>query len=153
MQDCLPFERGRHAILSLALGLSCAALTGGCASSGSGGGAEGDVSERMSIEVKYSDSMHRCSRVSPEIVVRDIPANTDEFVVRLIEDDAQERFCGGGSWRNDGSGIIPEGALTQHYQGPCPPAGRTRSYHYVVSAMENGNPQPLMVRVFSVTPE
>lgn len=145
----------RHALFPLSAGVVCATLLAGCSLFGSEKAtvAENDAASGMTIEVKYSDAMHRCSRVSPEIDIQNIPAGTDSFVVRLIEGDAQERFCGGGSWRNDGSGIIPEGALTQHYQGPCPQAGQSRTYHYVVSAMQNGSPQPLTVRVFPVTPE
>ena len=154
MQYRLSFVTCRHALFTLSLCAVCATLLAGCSLIGSGSEkTEDGAQDGMSIEVKYSDSMHRCSRVSPEITVRNIPAGTDSFVVRLIEADAQERYCGGGSWRNDGTGVIPEGALTQHYQGPCPQAGQKRTYHYVVSAMENGNPQPLMVRVFPVTPE
>lgn len=155
MQYRSSFPTCRHALLFLSLCVTGATLTGGCSLPGSGSDAATADSEQnsMSIEVKYSDNLHRCSRVSPEINVQNIPEGTDTFMVRLIEVNAQERFCGGGSWRNDGSGIIPEGALTQHYQGPCPQAGQSSTYQYVVSAMKNGSPQPLMVRVFPVIPE
>lgn len=155
MQYHSSFPTCRHALLFLSLCITGATLTGGCSllDSGSDTATADNEQNSMSIEVKYSDNMHRCSRVSPEINVQNIPEGTDMFMVRLIEVDAQERFCGGGNWRNDGSGIIPEGALTQHYQGPCPQAGKESTYHYVVSAMKNGNPQPIMVRVFPVTPE
>lgn len=155
MQYRLSFVPCRHARFSLPLYALCVALLAGCSLSGSEGNDAAMAESRggMSIDVKYNDRMHRCSRVSPEIDVQNIPAGTETFVVRLIEAEAQERFCGGGSWRNDGSGIIPEGALTRHYQGPCPQAGQSRTYHYVVSAMAKDNPQPLTVRVFPVTPE
>ena len=130
MQYRSSFPTCRHALLFLSLCVTGATLTGGCSLPGSGSDAATADSEQnsMSIEVKYSDNLHRCSRVSPEIDVQNIPEGTDTFMVRLIEVNAQERFCGGGSWRNDGSGIIPEGALTQHYQGPCPQAGQSRPY-------------------------
>ena len=155
MQYRSSFLIRRHAPLFLSLCVTCATLTGGCSLFGSGSDnvAEEGPQDGMIIDVKYSDGMHRCSRVSPEIDVQNIPDGTDTFVVRLVEANAQERFCGGGSWRNDGTGVIPEGALTQHYQGPCPQAGQSSTYHFVVSAMQDGNPQPLMVRVFPVTPE
>lgn len=155
MQYRSSFPTCRHALLFLSLSITGATLTGGCSLLDSGSDAATADSEQnsMSIDVKYSDNMHRCSRVSPEINVQNIPEGTDTFMVRLIEVDTQERFCGGGNWRNDGSGVIPEGALTQHYQGPCPQTGKSSTYHYVVSAMKNGSPQPLMVRVFPVTPE
>ena len=154
MQYRPPFVPCRHALVSLSLCVAGAALLAGCSLPGSGDAAGAAESQSdMSVEVKYSDRMHRCSRVSPEITVQNIPAGTETFVVRLIEAETQERFCGGGSWRNDGSGIIPEGALTRHYQGPCPQPGQSRTYQYVVSAMAKNNPQPLTVRIFSVTPE
>ena len=83
----------------------------------------------------------------------DAPA--DYFDVRLVEytGDSQELFLGGGSWDNDGSGVIPEGGLTRHYRGPCPPTGSPRDYAFVVSAMHRGNMQPLSVRIYRFTQE
>jgi phosphatidylethanolamine-binding protein (PEBP) family uncharacterized protein len=104
----------------------------------------------MNIEVNVRD-VHRCSRMSPEILVADVPAGTHYFNVRLMEYGDEERVLGGGIWRNDGSGIIPEGALTQHYMGPCPPTGAMRNYAFVVSAMPSRGAQPLAVRIFRFT--
>lgn len=101
----------------------------------------------MQVEVKLR-ALHRCSRISPEMVVTAIPAGTDYFDVRLMENGPPERLQGGGSWDNDGTGIIPEGALTRLYSGPCPPAGESRQYTYVISAMSRKDPQPLSVRVY-----
>lgn len=106
----------------------------------------------MSITVTLRD-VHRCSRISPEILVADMPAGTQSFDVRLVEYGEQERFFGGGSWANDGSGIIPEGGLTRHYRGPCPPAGQSRDYAFVVSAMSKDSMQPLAVRLYRFTQE
>ena len=104
----------------------------------------------MEISVKFQ-GVHRCSRISPEIVVANAPTGTTVYDVRLIEaNGVEEEFFGGGSWSEDGSGIIPEGALTTHYRGPCPPRGEKRKYVYVVSAREGKNPQPLAVRVQSM---
>lgn len=101
----------------------------------------------MQVEVNLR-AVHRCSRISPEMVVSNVPAGTDYFDVRLMENGPQERLQGGGSWDNDGTGIIPEGALTRVYTGPCPPAGQSRQYTYVISAMSHKNKQPLSVRVY-----
>ena len=97
--------------------------------------------------------LHRCSRISPEILVANAPDGTQTFDVRLVEYGDEERFFGGGSWDNDGSGVIPEGGLTRHYRGPCPPAGQSRDYAFVVSAMGKDNLQPLAVRLYRFTQE
>ena len=51
----------------------------------------------MQVEVKLR-SLHRCSRISPEMVVTNVPRGTDYFDVRLLENEPQERLMGGGSW-------------------------------------------------------
>lgn len=106
----------------------------------------------MSIIVDFQD-VHRCSRISPEITVINPPDGTSYFDVRLIEEGKMERLLGGGTWRADTGNQIPEGGLTQHYMGPCPPTGSNITYTYIVSAMNDGNPQPLEVRIFHVTPD
>ena len=89
----------------------------------------------MEINVHLRD-MHRCSRISPEIEVTGYPADTTMFEVALEETGKQPRRVnhGGGSWHNDGTGIIPEGALLNYYRGACPPNGQVRTYQYVVTA-------------------
>ena len=108
----------------------------------------------MSVTVTLRD-VHRCSRISPEIQVADIPAGTDYFDVRLMEyvEDGSEIFLGGGMWDNDVSGVIPEGVLSRHYRGPCPPAGKTRDFSFVVAAMSRKSMQPLAVRLYRFTQE
>lgn len=100
-------------------------------------------------------NVHRCSRISPEITVLQAPNGTDYFDVRLVEytGDAQELFLGGGLWDNDSSGVIPEGGLTRHYRGPCPPVGQARDYAFVVAAMNRSSMQPLAVRLHRFTQE
>ncbi len=107
--------------------------------------------EDMTISVDFSE-VHLCSRISPEITVTYAPKGTKFYDVRLVEEGQQERFLGGGAWPEDGSGLIPEGALTRHYTGPCPPRGREVQYSYVVSAMDRENGQPLAVRLFRFSP-
>lgn len=108
--------------------------------------------DNMAIAVDFRD-VHRCSRISPEITITNIPAGTRYYDVRLIESGEKDRFLGGGTWREDGTGIIPEGALTRHYTGPCPQGNDHLSYIYVVSAMESEGGQPLEVRLFRVESE
>ncbi len=103
--------------------------------------------DNMVIAVDFRD-VHRCSRISPEITITDAPAGTTFYDVRLVEMGEKERFLGGGTWREDGTGIIPEGALTRHYTGPCPQGKSPLTYVYVVSAMEKEGGQPLEVRLF-----
>ena len=90
-------------------------------------------------------SVHRCSRISPEINIANPPAGTVNYDVVLQDRADPRRYHGGGRWRHDGSGVIPEGGLTKHYMGACPPAGTSRSYQYVVTARDVNN-QPLMTR-------
>ena len=108
--------------------------------------------EDMTINVDFLER-HICSRVSPEITVAYAPHGTKFYDVRLVEyNDGNERFMGGGRWNEDGSGLIPEGALTRHYQGPCPKKDQRIQYAYIVTAMEDDNAQPLAVRVHRFTP-
>lgn len=108
--------------------------------------------DNMEVSVDFRE-IHRCSRISPEITVAYAPKGTKFYDVRLIEYGDTDRFLGGGQWREDGSGLIPEGALTRHYTGPCPPKDREVEFAYVVSAMESENGQPLEVRLFRFRPE
>lgn len=112
------FERFRNCLCALLPALCAALLLPACAAKEDGGDAPND----MTISVSLRD-VHRCSRISPEIQLANAPADADYFDVRLVEytGDSQELFLGGGSWDNDGSGVIPEGGLTRHYRGPCPP--------------------------------
>ncbi len=94
---------------------------------------EGPVPMEVSVDYK---SRHRCSRISPEIDLYGVPAGTTEFEVKLEDILDPRRFHGGGQWPNDNSGVIPEGALTRRYSGPCPPGSGSREYQYVVKAKD-----------------
>ncbi len=97
-------------------------------------GTQENVSD-MDVYAEISE-VHRCSRISPEIEISDYPEDTVSFDVSLQDRADLSRIHGGGSWKNDGSGIIPEGALTRHYLGACPPEDDdSRSYQFVVKAM------------------
>ena len=107
--------------------------------------------DKFTISVDFRE-VHRCSRISPEITVAYAPVGTKFYDVRLVEGGERGRFLGGGTWPEDGTGIIPEGALTRHYTGPCPPQDRKTEFIYVVSAMEEGSSQPLEVRLYKFDP-
>lgn len=106
--------------------------------------------ETMQIKVDFGD-VHRCSRISPEIVITNPPTGTKFFDVRLMERGDVDRLLGGGTWSAEPSGVIPEGALTRHYMGPCPPAGKEGEYVYIISAMAGKDSQPLAVRLYKIT--
>lgn len=98
--------------------------------------------------------VHRCSRISPEMTVAYAPKGTKFYKVRLVEyGDGGERFIGGGEWADDGSGLIPEGALTTYYMGPCPPEGQSREYAYIISAMSVEGQTPLATGSYRFTQE
>jgi hypothetical protein len=118
-----------------------------CAGKDAGGSSSG-----MSVHVELGE-VHRCSRISPEITVFGAPAGTEYFDIRLVEYGGEDRFMGGGSWPNDGSGVIPEGAMMKHYRGPCPPFGRAKEYAFIVSAMGKNSIQPAAVRAYRFTQE
>ena len=128
--------------------LCSALLAGGCSSK------EVDTApEGMTLSVNLRD-VHRCSRLSPEIHVENVPQGTRSYQVRLLEYHAEgEKLLGGGVWEEDGSGIIPEGALTEFYRGPCSQQGQSGRYGFVVSAYGQDRVQPLMVRVFQFSQE
>ena len=112
------FERFRNCLCALLPALCAALLLPACAAKEDGGDAPND----MTISVSLRD-VHRCSRISPEIQLANAPADADYFDVRLVEytGDSQELFLGGGSWDNDGSGVIPEGGLTATTAAPARP--------------------------------
>lgn len=109
-------------------------------------------SQGMLINVDFQE-VHLCSRISPEITVAYAPEGTKFYDIRLMEEGPVERYLGGGTWKEDGTGLIPEGVLTRHYTGPCPPADRRVAYTYVVTAMESENSQPLATRLYRFTPD
>ena len=91
------------------------------------------LADDLTVSFKF-DGSSKCSRISPEIKVGNIPAGTVAFKVRLKDLDASWRH-GGGTVPHDGSGIIPKGALKSGYNGPCPPEGSHR-YVFTVKAVD-----------------
>lgn len=144
-----------HSLRRLALPVVAAtALLSGCGLFGPSdeAPAPAPLPEVPSMEVTANvTSLHRCSRISPEIQVLNPPRGVDHYDVSLVEHGDADTLLGGGSWKADESGIIPEGALTRHYRGPCPPADKSRDYSYVVSAMAKADMQPLEVRIYRFT--
>jgi len=93
---------------------------------------QADIPE-LGVTFTWKDTQ-RCSKISPEIRISAIPAGTQSFSVKLKDLDAPRWNHGGGAVANDGSGIIPSGALQKGYNGPCPPSGSHR-YKFTVKAL------------------
>lgn len=80
------------------------------------------------------DGIESCTHESPEIRVDRIPDGTVELQVMLKDLSLPAYNQGGGRVKHDGSGIIPAGALTIGYNGPCPPPGERHKYEFWVMA-------------------
>lgn len=91
-------------------------------------------SAEFSIAFRF-EGKHRCSSVSPEIQLKNVPAGTVAFNVKMVDKDKPDYKHGGGSVQNDGSGILKEGALDS-YEGPCPPTGM-HTYEFTVVAVDD----------------
>lgn len=88
----------------------------------------------LTVDFKF-DASSKCSNTSPEIRVGNIPDGTVAFKVRLRDRNAPGYNHGGGQVPNDGSGIVPKGALKERYKGPCPPSG-SHTYVFTVKAID-----------------
>lgn len=88
----------------------------------------------LTVSFKF-DSSNKCSRVSPEIRIGNIPDGTVAFRVKLKDRNKPTWNHGGGTVPHDGSGIIPKGALKDGYNGPCPPSG-SHTYVFTVKAVD-----------------
>jgi len=64
-------------------------------------------------------AVQHCSKMSPEFRIGDVPVGTVSFEVRLRDLHATAVVHGGGTYRNNSTGVIPEGALRNNYAGPC----------------------------------
>ncbi|MCP4021432.1 MAG: hypothetical protein GY729_06290 [Desulfobacteraceae bacterium] len=100
--------------------------------------------KKLGVEFTW-EGIRRCTGVSPEIKVLDIPDGTTFFEVKLKDHDAPDFNHGGGKVKNDGSGIIPKKALKpdfglkNRYRGPCPPMA-VHNYEFTVKALDkDGN--------------
>ncbi len=97
-----------------------------------------DLQRELEVTVHINDT-HRCSRISPEIEIESPPAGTVAFDITLQDTTKNGPSHGGGTYEYDGdsTAVIPEGALTRYYTGPCPSAADNgRIYQYVVKALD-----------------
>lgn len=91
----------------------------------------------LDVSFSWKDTK-RCTNISPEIVIANYPAETKSFKIKLKDRDAPNWNHGGGEYVNDGSGVVPAGALKSGYNGPCPPSGSHRYVFYVNAINEDG---------------
>ena len=94
-------------------------------------------------------AQEHCSRKSPEFRIGNVPASTEIFEVRLRDLDVMETRHGGGTYRNNGKGVIPEGALRNGYVGPCSRESFHR-YEFAVTA-RNASGRALAEGVYAFT--
>lgn len=96
------------------------------------------LADDLTVSFKF-DSSSKCSKVSPAIVVGNVPSGAVAFKVKLKDRNKPTWSHGGGTVANDGSGIIAKGALHDGYNGPCPPSG-SHTYVFTVKAVDaNGD--------------
>jgi phosphatidylethanolamine-binding protein (PEBP) family uncharacterized protein len=89
---------------------------------------------KLGVDFNF-EGHHKCSASSPKITVSNIPPGTKKLSVTLVDQDVPTWNHGGGTISNDGSGVIPEGALKAGYNGPCPPSG-SHTYVFSVNAID-----------------
>ena len=89
---------------------------------------------KMGVDFSWQ-GIQACTHQSPEIRVSNVPEGTEELRVKLKNISLPEWNQGGGKVKYDGSGVIPAGALTLGYNGPCPPGGRNK-YEFSVMAVD-----------------
>ena len=90
------------------------------------------AADDLTVSFKFTA---KCSKMSPEIKVGNVPAGTVAFKVNLRDNDKPGWRHGGGKVPADASGVIPAGALTDGYNGPCPPDG-SHNYEFTVKALD-----------------
>jgi len=95
---------------------------------------------RLDVAFTWNIS-HRCSPVSPEIRLKDIPSGTTRLVVKMTDLDQKDDDHGGGSITpSDALGntfTIEPGAL-KAYKGPCPENFTTLGHEYQFSVTALG---------------
>ena len=92
---------------------------------------------------------HRCSPVSPEIRLKDIPAGTTTLRIKMTDLDQQDDDHGGGDISQSepfgSSFTIASGAL-KAYKGPCPENFTTLGHEYQFNVTALGaDEKPLAV--------
>lgn len=74
---------------------------------------------KINIDFNWPNDSKCFDKRSPAITLKEIPENTKSFSVTLY-DRSNRVDHGGGTVHYEGKNIIPEGAVTGTYEGPCP---------------------------------
>jgi len=103
---------------------------------------------RLDVAFTWTIS-HRCSPVSPEIRLKDVPSGTTTIRVKMTDLDQKDDDHGGGDISQSesfgGSFTIASGAL-KAYKGPCPENFTTLGHEYQFSVTALGaDGKPLAV--------
>jgi phosphatidylethanolamine-binding protein (PEBP) family uncharacterized protein len=103
---------------------------------------------RLDVAFTWNIS-HRCSPVSPEIRLKDVPSGTTTIRVKMTDLDQKDDDHGGGDISQSesfgGSITIASGAL-KAYKGPCPENFTTLGHEYQFSVTALGaDGKPLAV--------
>lgn len=89
-----------------------------------------NVQAQMAVDFDWKLE-HRCSTVSPTLLVSGAPSGTAKFVAKMIDNDMPSYPHGGGSVEatNLPNMEIPPGSL-KDYKGPCPPNFNSFGHDY-----------------------
>ena len=89
----------------------------------------------LDVNVSWNE-IEKCSNESPEIKITNLPEDTSLITVSLNDINVPSWNHGGGTIKNDRTGLIKKGALKSGYNGPCPPFG-SHKYVYEVKAINS----------------
>ena len=93
---------------------------------------------QISVDFNWLSDQICFDKRSPEITLENVPDNTKLFKIKMVDIDNRYGH-GGGTFKYDGSNIIPVGAL-KNYEGPCPLNPWTPRFEMRVKAIdENGD--------------
>ncbi len=91
--------------------------------------------ETMTVEFAWDGNGGSLSSPNPQLNIGNIPEGTVSFKVQMDDLNRKNFKHGGGTVANDGTGIIPVGALNK-YKGPQPPRPEVHTYVFTVSALD-----------------
>ena len=101
---------------------------------------------RLDVAFTWTIS-HRCSPVSPEIRLKDIPSGTTRLEVKMTDLDQKDNDHGGGSITSSeamGNTFTIEPGALKAYKGPCPENFTTLGHEYQFSVTALGADDKLL---------
>jgi len=92
---------------------------------------------RINLDFKWPIDQECFDKRSPALTITEIPEGPKSVSVTLY-DRSFRRDHGGGTVPYEGKNIIPEGAVTGTYEGPCPSGwGASPEYELTVKALDD----------------